>query len=474
MASVTFCLKRLLFLSSIGLGLFILLEGAGHVAYRVRYGQFYSFREWNTKIAAAARATAAAGKADAGDAGLRRQGRLVEVVHPYIGFVADPEFSRSASPMGFFNTHENLLWRDDPAIRKIVILGGSFAMGVALSGDQTLNTAMENRGFNTRILNHAIAGYKQPQQLFVLTYLLAHGADIDAVVNIDGFNEVALPPQENLPVGTNPFYPRAWRQRMTGIYDQSVQRLVGRILFVEDQRTRWARICSGMPCFSMLRGMIWMAVDNRFQAAINSFHQEIAERSDPDSAGFLESGPSMLFADDQALYSAEAQMWMNCSLLINSLCRANDIVYLHVLQPNQYDPGSKPMSELELSRAVNIEHPYRLSVETGYPLLRDASEKLRAAGVQFLDLTRVYQDHPEPLYVDFCCHTDHRGYQIIAEKIAEELADLFIESSSTGGSDFERRDTPGMGRDHLNWRSEEINKRNTQLLNGYPNSLRSK
>ena len=35
-------------------------------------------------------------------------------------------------------------------------------------------------------------GYKQPQQLLVPTYFLSIGQVFDLVVNIDGFNEVAL------------------------------------------------------------------------------------------------------------------------------------------------------------------------------------------------------------------------------------------------------------------------------------------
>ena len=35
-------------------------------------------------------------------------------------------------------------------------------------------------------------GYKQPQQLLLLSYLLSRGQTFDVVLNIDGFNEVAL------------------------------------------------------------------------------------------------------------------------------------------------------------------------------------------------------------------------------------------------------------------------------------------
>ena len=37
-------------------------------------------------------------------------------------------------------------------------------------------------------------GYKQPQQLLILSYFLSIGQAFDVVVNIDGFNEVAISP----------------------------------------------------------------------------------------------------------------------------------------------------------------------------------------------------------------------------------------------------------------------------------------
>jgi len=41
-----------------------------------------------------------------------------------------------------------------------------------------------------------------------LNYLLALGARFDLFINLDGFNEVALPPAENIPKGVFLFFPR--------------------------------------------------------------------------------------------------------------------------------------------------------------------------------------------------------------------------------------------------------------------------
>jgi hypothetical protein len=66
--------------------------------------------------------------------------------------------------------------------------------------------------------------------------------------------------------------------------------------------------------------------------------------------------------------------------------------------------------------------PYRRLVETAYPRLRESGRALSAAGVRFGDLTAVFADHPEPLYIDACCHVRARGNLIVADKIFEAIS----------------------------------------------------
>jgi hypothetical protein len=116
-----------------------------------------------------------------------------------------------------------------------------------------------------------------------------------------------------------------------------------------------------------------------------------------------------------------AELWGNGSRQLNFLCRANRIAYLHVLQPNQYVPDSKPLSPQELSAAYRDEECYALGVKHGYPeLLREAAT-LRAEGVDFHDLTRLFAAFADPIYVDTCCHYNQKGNDLLAEAVAEAL-----------------------------------------------------
>ena len=52
-------------------------------------------------------------------------------------------------------------------------------------------------------VNLALFGYKQPQQLTTLAYLMSIGGQFDLVLNIDGFNEVAASTSWRTPATTS-------------------------------------------------------------------------------------------------------------------------------------------------------------------------------------------------------------------------------------------------------------------------------
>lgn len=105
------------------------------------------------------------------------------------------------------------------------------------------------------------------------------------------------------------------------------------------------------------------------------------------------------------------------------LSRASGIAYFHFLQPNQYVPGSKPISAEEAQKAISGEEDYkfRTAVELGYPLLAAAGERLAADGLEFIDLRFMFRDHPEPLYVDTCCHLGLDGNDLLGEEIGRQV-----------------------------------------------------
>ena len=95
--------------------------------------------------------------------------------------------------------------------------------------------------------------------------------------------------------------------------------------------------------------------------------------------------------------------------------------YYHFLQPNQYVPGSKPLSAAERKTAYQDAHPARPFIEQGYPLLRQAGRRLAGRGVHFHDLSTAFARNGETFYYDSCCHVNRAGAEALAAPIARAL-----------------------------------------------------
>jgi hypothetical protein len=82
----------------------------------------------------------------------------------------------------------------------VMIFGGSVAaifagvgQGVREELKQDLKALPELQGKPVKVMCFAVAGYRQPQQLEFLAYLLVRGCRPTVVVNLDGLNEVRKP-----------------------------------------------------------------------------------------------------------------------------------------------------------------------------------------------------------------------------------------------------------------------------------------
>ena len=128
------------------------------------------------------------------------------------------------------------------------------------------------------------------------------------------------------------------------------------------------------------------------------------------------SAVSTVMKDAVALWKrTSGQMW--------NICRANNITYLHLLQPNQYVAGSKVLSDWEKEHAWSPpNYWYRHGVEKGYPHLFTAGQELSKAGIPFFDITDSFRETRETIYKDTCCHYNGRGNQILAKRISQIIA----------------------------------------------------
>ena len=360
-----------------------------------------------------------------------------EVIHPYLGYVVDSQ-NEECSYYGYCDRrvvgakHSPVTM---PSENKFVvgIFGGSFAQGASIAHtkgyfEDELRKIPQLSSKEIIIHTIALGGYKQPQQLMALNYFLMLGAQFDLVINIDGFNEVALPLIENLPMQVFPSYPRRWFGRVRKIEDLEGRALLGEIAHHENQQAKWAqRFSNSALRYSVIANLIWSYQNSRYirwtnQAQDNYTTYQTVENQ---MTRYVSHGPPLEYSSAEQLFDHLARVWSRSSLQMAALCRGLGIEYLHFLQPNQYVKGSKPMSAEERKAAILEDHPYREGVEKGYSSLIKKGEWLREHGVNFHDLTMMFADNEEILYQDTCCHVNTRGYDLVIQRILKEIAKLY-------------------------------------------------
>lgn len=351
---------------------------------------------------------------------MRWTASFVEAIHPYIGFVADPRKSKATiSEYGFLDSKEPIISRSDDKII-IGLFGGSFARQLFSFSMEELEKALAPLGKKLIIVNFAMGGYKQPQQLMILTYMLSLGAEFDIAINLDGFNEVALPPA-NINYGVFPMYPRGWSYRVGNLQSPELLKKFGKLKILDDERLWWGNLFENVfSNYSVALSIIWKFRDSLLEKARFKLIQQIDNDKETTDTRYVVTGPDFA-ANKVELYHFLAMSWKRSSFQMDNICKSNGIQYLHFLQPNQYVNGSKPLSIKEKKIAINSNSPYFKHATKGYSVLLKYGAELYHEGVRFYDLTMIYSKIEKTLYRDDCCHVNKAGYDIVARRIGDTI-----------------------------------------------------
>jgi hypothetical protein len=358
---------------------------------------------------------------------------VVLQVHPYVGYVEQPpraigadasgrRTSYAVSPYGYADANSPIQRRAGDRVI-IAVTGGSVAWAFHRHGTARLSERLQTdpafAGKDLVFVNLAVAGYKQPQQLMTLNYLLVLGAQFDIVINIDGFNEAALYEAENAAQHVFPAFPRSWHTRVE-VAGPKVARYLGPIENQVAHRLDLARRFSRAPwCYSPVCNLAWWIADARAEIALRTLQEEYRD-APPPASNYTVDGPGWRFASREALHRHLAALWQNSSIQLDNLCRANGIRYYHFLQPNLFVSESKPLTAAEAHMARHRDDMYRPGVLGVHPLLAAAGRVLQARGERFTDLTAMFTGHPEPVFVDIC-HLNQAGNDILADRIADAI-----------------------------------------------------
>ena len=269
-------------------------------------------------------------------------------------------------------------------------------------------------------------GYKQPQQLQVLAYFLSVGQPFDLIVNIDGFNEVALG-SFNAGRGIDITMPSAMHiEPLVNLIDSAtltpakVQTLAAIARDKETLNRLIERMAGAtLAAVNFVLEQQYRIVSNRYQQAVVAFSEL---PSNPPAASIVQVTPPTRARTDAQLFPEIAANWAEASVLMHELAAARGARYVHVLQPNQYHT-SRRFGDAEAAVALNPASAFKRGAELGYPALLAAAPiaRLRERGVRFLDGTHLFDSEPAPVYIDDCCHYTRRGYELLADAVAAEV-----------------------------------------------------
>ena len=318
---------------------------------------------------------------------------------------------------------------------EIWLLGGSVAVnfGRRDGGRRVLLEAIatdprfEGQVDDVRLLrmqNFAHAAHKQPQQLALVSFLLALGLVPDAIINLDGFNEVAVA-SSNVRLGSHPIYPALAQWGTLARNPISDPQQFDSLVDLWLARRRVVRLAELMLDLGLYRsaclGRVGLGLIRRGRSQWSTARREYERKSLNAHADPVLRGPPI---KPDLAQDAMIRAWYESSAALQSICQGRGIPYLHVLQPTLHDPGAKPWTDAERKSSACSDE-WSEGVSFGYPRLRASGQRLHdERGVAFFDASMVFADVAETLYYD-ACHFNDAGNRILAAAVAEAFLEIY-------------------------------------------------
>jgi hypothetical protein len=415
------------------LGIFIELGSAGF--YFLKYKELFYSRKKNQNLVSSELVNLGINQA-------RLQEGIIERLHPVFGYSMTPrmpfkfdfsEVVHKTNNYGFVSQYEYPIKRNQNQFI-VGVLGGSVANNYAVYENEVEILAkilkekvpsLANK--EIIVLPLAMGGYKQPQQLMILNYFLSIGQDLDLVINIDGFNDVAIATM-NYRQGIEPTIPsiQHLQSLQSAISNLSLEELTT-IAKINQTKTELKNTLENLDqcwlasCYTF-HFIKTQSLAKTYQNEIYKFKQisEINQAKETDPLLLLT--PKNYSLTDNNFIDKIVKTWYRSSVQINEVLAAKNIPYFHIIQPNQYYKTQRVFSAEEKKIAMIKDSPYIEGVTKGYPILLSKIKELQQENVQIFDGTQMFDQVPEIVYFDNCCHYNQKGMEIFSEEIGNWIA----------------------------------------------------
>jgi len=359
---------------------------------------------------------------------------LKEILHPYVGYSVEGRRRNENCDSDDCYRRIKRHW-DKPFAKRskdkliVGVLGGSVAVGTVYGTisnyyQKKLKQLPEYQGKDIIVYAMAAGGYRQPQQLMLLNYYYSLGAEFDLIINLDGFNDVAIPVTEYINNGLHPSFPRSWGSRVANTVSPEVIRLYADKKSLQSSQVSWATFISNFWARSSpLLNLLWTIKHNDYVSELSNLNQHIASFSDHKGGqrSYEKVGPDYAFSDWDSLYKYAIDLWANSSQLMYATAKEKGAQYFHFLQPNQYAPGSKPKMIEDERNIAFVEKGYGSVYKIAHPFIQQKTAWFHDNKIAYYDLTDIYKEIEKPIYVDNCCHVNSEGSTMIIDKIVETI-----------------------------------------------------
>lgn len=262
----------------------------------------------------------------------------------------------------------------------------------------------------------------------ILNYMLSLGQEFDFVINIDGFNEVALSNlnyQENIapsmPSVQHLLPLRDVASNNLGVDELSV---IANIVENREQLRKGQEKLqqSKLASAYLFRVVSTQTAARNYQDNLIKFERirgQKAQKTQQDFILKIENARESM--DVNTAFARMAELWGNSSRLMKESLENQNSLYFHFIQPNQYYPTGRSFSEDERKLAIIENHPYESGVQKGYPVLFQTLEQLKTENIPIFNATQIFDDVNEMVYIDSCFHYNKAGNQVFATYIADSI-----------------------------------------------------
>jgi len=371
--------------------------------------------------------------------------------HPFFGYVLKPGvYNHELSGLkvnnyGFFSPYDYPFTKTHSNQFIIGIFGGSVASDFSVNETidpshprtliQKLKSLPQFKDKEIIVLNFSNGGYKQPQQLLILSYFLSLGQEFDLVINLDGFNEIALSPlnhQAKLDFSMPSFQ---HFQPLVSLVNADLSAIIsmGEMLRTKQKLANaheQLNQCQLAWCYA-INFLKLKFLSQKYQQQVTVFDQEQIEKQSittHSEQSLIALSKQSDFIEDTVAMNQVVNNWFESSVMMYHLLSMRQIPYFHVIQPNQHYPTQRVFS-VEEQRIIQ-DSPYRQAAEKGYLLLISKGEQMQKDGINLLNAAKILDQTSETVYRDSCCHYNQLGQDILTDYVAQSIIETFNPSNN--------------------------------------------